>query len=123
MKHSTLIQNLKNELGSDFSKIVKINKHTSSRVNSLTLLFGNEKDKNFVKRTLKLEDARDVQKRYGIGFSYFGDQFEKTESISDTLRLALEALESSKPTHSHYPEPKERHEKAIKSIKKQLEKI
>lgn len=39
------------------------------------------------------------------------------------LKLALEALESSKPTHGHYPEPVERHNNAINQVKMQLAKM
>lgn len=46
----------------------------------------------------------------------------KTEekSIQEVLKLALSALEASKPTYAQYPEPVERHALAISEIKKKL---
>lgn len=49
---------------------------------------------------------------------------KKTEmELPAVLKLALEALESSKPTHAHYPEPVERHNNAIDQLKMKLSKM
>lgn len=47
-------------------------------------------------------------------------EIEAQQGAAEALQLALTALESSKPTHDHYPEPRERHAKAIAAVREAL---
>ena len=44
----------------------------------------------------------------------------KEFGLGADIKIALDALRASKPTHNQYPEARERHERAIKACERAL---
>lgn len=81
MKRSELLTQLKDKLGKDVKLVKEFAKRSSSGHNRITLKFSFEEKMNAVRKKLGMTSPSRLEKRYGIGFHFFGNPKPSNESF------------------------------------------